>query len=143
MMEFTFWSKNTNNFFKFLVDSNFDRNLFDIDDCEKFVSFLYDRINNKQQVVNSAITLKYYGDEGIEYIKKLFKNMLNLNKSDEKIKVKFVKSSEYLITSQCSNPIKVIEIIKTMLDYLQTELTNQDKTNFTFNVSYEPKLIEG
>ena len=39
MMEFTFWAKDTNNFLKFLVDSNFDRNLFDIDDCEKFMSF--------------------------------------------------------------------------------------------------------
>ena len=52
MMEFTFWAKDTNNFLKFLVDSNFDLNLFDIDDCEKFMSFLYDKINNKQQVVS-------------------------------------------------------------------------------------------
>lgn len=141
-MEKTFWSLGEDNYINILNDANYDVNLFGIKNNKDFMEFMKNSLCKKEEKVNALFTLLNRDNDGIEYVKRLLKNCLKLNTSEEKIKIHYIKSSEYLLTCISNDTNSVIKTMKLMLEYIKDELNKKNENYYKFNIVKEPYILE-
>jgi len=141
-MEKTFWSLGEDNYLNILNDANYDVNLFGIENNKDFMEYIKNSLCKKEEKVNALFTLLNRDNDGIEYVKRLLKNCLKLNTSEEKIKIHYIKSSEYLLTCISNDTNSVIKTMKLMLEYIKDELNKKNENYYKFNIVKEPYILE-
>lgn len=141
-MEKTFWSLGEDNYINILNNANYDVNLFGIENNRDFMKFMKNNLYKKEQRINALFTLLNRDIDGIEYVKKLLKKSLKLNNTEEKIKIHFIKSSEYMITSISNDTNSVIKTMNEMLEYIKNKLNKKNDNLYKFNIIKEPYILE-
>lgn len=141
-MEKTFWSLGEDNYLNILNNAEYDVNLFSIENNMDFMDYMKNNLCKKEQRVKALFTLLNQDNDGIEYVKKLLKNSLKLNNTEEKIKIHYIKSSEYMITSISNDTNSVINTMNEMLEYIKNKLNKKNDNLYKFNIVKEPYIVE-
>ena len=84
------------------------------------------------------IEVSCYNYEGIDAIKSALREGLTLNTEDKPIKINLIAPPVYVVTSTCLDRDEGIQILKDVIDKIQTSIRAQKGR---FNVKMQPKVI--